>query len=117
MSRFLKDIEFGFTKEAFGEKNIASIIDLKNKEISGVKINDDWLVNSLQFEIFDQTLNSTTWSKVFGESSNESTNTQLGGGSNDFRLKAMIGIIDTTDETFGPFLQSLSFVYSLGAVV
>ena len=113
---------YGFTKHttnivANSEKNNEISIDLENKEIKSVKVNHAYWVNTLQFEINDKLTNESFWSELMPGTSYHANESVLNSDSvalnaTSFKIFAMSGIIDTSDEIFGDFLQSVKFIYS-----
>ncbi len=107
---------YGFTKSnKTNTKNDVLSIDLENKEIKSVKINHGYWINTLQFEIYDLNSKTTSWSEKMPGQSYFATESILSSdlvSSQVFRINSIHGIIDTSDDRYGDFLQSFHFEYS-----
>ena len=114
--RIINGFEFQFlnnTRASYGyttqgnETNSNISIDFATKEIKSVRIGHFYWVNSLQFEMYDRVTNTTDWIGSYDKVSNDRKSI-LNVTSEKLTL---IGEVDTSDEIFGEYLQSIQFEY------
>jgi hypothetical protein len=62
-------VQFNYTNgnpNQYTNSTITDIIKIKNKIITGVKIQSDRFINTLQLEIFDPSSNQSSWTSIMG---------------------------------------------------
>ena len=115
---YIYGVEFNYT---YGDPNqytnftIVYKTEIKNEIISGIKIQSDRFINTLQFEIFDPFSNKTSWTPIMGSSVGINNSVYLSAASLNssyFNIQFLNQSIQTDYKIFGfPFLRQLEVFY------